>query len=132
MSDELRRAAERLEVISGNRIPSAAKESAQDWLQLWMDVLLVSQFYLAEHPADEDVPWDSDWREQAGLDLYHHAATGAELFFSDHGLVEINFECSRCDEPHYTELPHIKTRGDVRRLCRTLGIELKECTEQDG
>jgi hypothetical protein len=26
----------------------------------------------------------------------------------------------------YFSMPHIKTRGDVRRLCRALGVELKE------
>lgn len=71
------------------------------------DICLVCEAYLSEYPADDDEPVSYDEVEQA-------FTAGNELIFQLHGKIFVG-----CDVP-------IRTRGDVRRLHKALGIEVSK------
>lgn len=87
---------------------------------LFLEALTFVSIYLAEHPADDGEtitrewfrsvsPTSNNWIHGDGVDIYQDSLGAVSLC-----LVE---ECQ--------VLPHIKTRGDVRRLCRSLGVEVR-------
>lgn len=61
------------------------------------DLTTLAQAYLDEHPSDDDELVTVAWLEETGLNLLGSPRSGSTLS---------------------------KTRGDVRRLCKALGIEL--------
>ena len=81
---------------------------------------LLADEYIADHPADDDETVTAEWLDVLGFEYGNLS-----------GLYIRNPRWSRYETPtnFFTKVvPHPKTRGDVRRLCRALGIELKEPT----
>ena len=88
------------------------------------DRVWTSNAYLAEHPADDSREFDLDWvqdmycgqlyRDEISTLLVCQIGRGVEI--DEHGAVHID----------HSEMKPVKTRGDVRRLCSALGIELKQ------
>lgn len=105
--DELRAAADRFLAFDGTG-------------NVMAEAFLLANAYVAEHPADDDEPITVEWLCVMGWEL---TDTRLELGpLSWHGFDNT----MRIDCDILTSLPHITTRGDVRRLCKVLGIELKE------
>ena len=76
---------------------------------------LMADAYLAEHPEDDEEPVTEKWLDSVfgpdGLEIQCHDEWGQAItWFEGLGSVLI---------------PMPKTRGDVRRLCKALGIPLK-------
>ena len=95
------------------------------------DATLLASLYLAEHPADDGEDVTEEWLESVGwrrnrgyMDSPQIGDSCFQLTWCSLGQSML-LECDDNDQPDVT-LPHIKTRGDVRRLCEALGIELKE------
>jgi hypothetical protein len=80
------------------------------------DAKLVAAAYLVEHPADDDELINSTWIESVGLqfDLTDHPYA-----YCHNGQWQIWWSLSLW-------LRDVNTRGDVRRLCAALGIEMKQ------
>lgn len=109
-------------------------QSYRNTLNRIQDMNKLACAYLAEHPADEDEPVTSEWIRSVAA-VYWEA--GKESYWPGH---ELRFSEKIGDNPGgfyiWNEGPHshsqkpsympIKTRGQVRLLCRALGIELKE------
>lgn len=118
MSDELRERAETLVALHQTVSIDATSSFEACGIKL-------AYAYLAEHPADDELAVDEAWLRSVGFSdtkwdgevelgrLYAHCGTTIAL--------------SLCGEysDESVALP-CKTRGDVRRLCKALGIELKE------
>lgn len=84
------------------------------------DIWIAAQIALREHPADDDEKVTAEWLDVLGFEYGNLS-----------GLYIRNPRWSRHETPTnvFTKVvPHPETRGDVRRLCRALGIELKEPT----
>ena len=62
------------------------------------DLTALAQAYLDEHPEDDDELVTVAWIEETGLNLLDSPRSGST---------------------------HYKTRGDVRRLCKALEIDVK-------
>lgn len=80
--------------------------------------------WLAEHPSDDDEPVTEEWLREIGFT--YDDEWGATYIYG-YKTFPLWYE-DLCGEWGWgeAELPSPKTRGDVRRLCRALGIELKE------
>ena len=63
------------------------------------DITALAQAFLAEHPEDDDELVTVAWLEEIGLNLL--------------------------DSKYLLGRTYYKTRGDVRRLCKALEIEMK-------
>ena len=90
-----------------------------------LDTKILAAAYLAEHPADEDELVTRAWLGEVGLGVEYSHEIGLGFALHTHDLVPwgIVYEDAEMD------LPPVKTRGDVRRLCKALGKELKETGE---
>lgn len=102
-----------------------------DDVQYWKDIRTLLKAYDSEHPTDDDVPVDEEWLRSVGF-VKHEAlwqwAAGTDgllrvLYWPEYHHGEWWIESP---DNRMSEIPDAKTRGDVRRLCRALGIELKE------
>lgn len=90
--------------------------------------------YLAEHPADDNTPIDEAWLRRVGFIRHMQSAGSNDLSLGN--LIYVgrrnNSRREEAPEPRFylrdIDLRHIKTRGQLRRLCIALGIELKEKT----
>lgn len=100
--------------------------------QLDEDRELLAYTYLAEHPADDGEVLDQKWV----FSTFRITINGAELAerfslkrsrkgWGVYIINEINEYGEVMDD---RLLVYTKTRGDVRRLCAALGVELKEAT----
>lgn len=136
MSD-VRAAAERLRQMRADSeaFDGGYPDNEDGRLQSLCDHAILADAYLAEHPADDDEPVTEDFIRSLNPPRYWEA--GAEYVWPDVCLrysleicdgkppvLSAGFYIDGGDKPVY--LPHIKTRGDVRRLCRALGVEVKE------
>lgn len=87
------------------------------------DVLLLADAYLAEHPEDDDEPTTEEWLRESGFVNYEgwpSSKIGLETLpglYLSWNSAENTFRLDEC-------LCECFTRGDVRRLCSALGIEL--------
>lgn len=105
----------------------------QDWNTTHVgDCIDKLEKVLAEHLVDDDEPFTEEWLESVG---FRYSANDCWLqignddedcvveFLLDDAAATGICHCMilESDCGH-----HIKTRGDVRRLCAALGIELKE------
>ena len=111
MNHELTAAAERVREEHTIR-PSSM--SVDEW-----DVISA---YLAEHPADDATPIDADFiRAVCPVCATSQIGTRGNIGpFTLHAtLGHASIECCQT-------VKHNATRGDVRRLCRALGIEITE------
>lgn len=135
MSDDIRAAAERVRRWSNGgesqRVVYDFTDEVMDDFNYRMlencatrDLKLLAAAYLAEHPADDDEPVDMDWFNSVGfaieIDLF--AVRGILSFFRNskgwNVTVVNSVPVNRGD----------MTRGDVRRLCAALGVELEGTT----
>lgn len=117
---------------------------------------ILSRLALAEHPADDDTAVDEAWLRSVGFRDWPRLDDDSDLEGYDIYILaneEIGWECRlayrangfylvRMCDPDVCDLlaaesvelfdsrnnRKVVTRGDVRRLCRALGIELKETT----
>ena len=88
--------------------------------------------YLAEHPADDDEPVTAEWLESVGWEAYPD--TGNRMWHSRSAtLIMIDLRnpgetwlCHGSSAHGWDYITKSTTRGDVRRLCSALGIQLKE------
>lgn len=103
MIDELRAAAKLL--VSKNTISNRYDNAG----------VMLAKAYLTEHLLDDDEPVTEEWLETIGFD---HGYLDA-----DYWVIECRKLALRLNSYPVKENP---TRGDVRRLCKALGIELKE------
>jgi len=123
MTDELQRAAERLRACNYESdwdLDGASFQQISDWQAL-------AKAYLAEHPADDGEAVTVEWLESIGwledqtgwpaICLRETSEWG--ISWRGHGIWLT---------PMSVPLYRAPTRGDVRRLCRALGIALKETT----
>lgn len=123
--DELRAAAERrcaggsVGFTNASWIPGSVEG-------LLRDAEALADAYLAEHPADDGVPVTQDWLVSIGFEpnpsslTFDHRPLSLELFAENVGdppSVEAVFDGI---------VPHVNTRGGIRRLLRALGVEPKE------
>lgn len=99
-------------------------------------MMQVVRAYLAEHPADDDMPVTTDWVMSLGFTNWE--GSDSEFEWADHwfGLARRNYG----DGPEWlayyltadgfdgseSYLSHVPTRGHVRRLCAALNRPLKE------
>lgn len=116
MSDELRAAAERLRAEDYTGTPVIFKmpqRKANDARQ-------IVNAYLAEHPADDDVPVTEEWLNSLGR-LWIWKQTLDVVW--KYGRV--GFRIGVTFKPQ----PQLKTRGDIRRLFNSLSKPIKETTE---
>lgn len=97
---------------------------------------------LAEHPADDDVELDQDWIEanchrklDTDDDLYEWVIFGETVLLLDkYGrtmvsrtmVSQIEDGATRIISVDTVQLRDCNTRGDVRRLLRALGVEVRE------
>ncbi len=90
------------------------------------DVKLTSNAYLAEHRADDGEYTTEEWldsvldRERMDDDITYWTPGRGICIHLDGGVYIQNEEYGPA-----------KTRGDVRNLCRALGIELEETERQN-
>ncbi len=138
MSEELRAAAERLS--TGDGYPDGPMR-----LQFILaDGVKLADAYLAEHPADDDEIAESGWLRSVGA--VRPQAVAAETVYvlgqwtaSEHGggqyPITLTWDARRgAVDAKRAFIVRVfgfivfmrPTRGDVRRLCKALGVELKE------
>lgn len=95
----------------------------------WKDGQVVARAYLrAQHPADDDVPVDEEWLQAVGF------LKGRQRLHWEtrHGDWYWELGPVRCWPKQNkwmvggTVVKRQTIRGDVRLLCRALGVELKE------
>ena len=82
------------------------------------DMFMFGDAYLAEHPADEDEPITLNWWLSSGAET---SLIDRDFMLIRNDVEGVIYLVTTLQE---IPLPHIKTRGDVRRLCAALGIEL--------
>jgi hypothetical protein len=136
MSKELREAAEhgveKFKALSDGR-HALVKTSA------WKALKLLADAWLAEHPVDDDEPVTEEWLLSVGFSKKNSA--WASIGFDDEIYerylgIEEDFSLALGEHDFlglnaiYVPFPGAaKTRGDVRRLCKALGVPLKQ---EDG
>lgn len=91
------------------------------------DVIDVANAYLAEHPADDALPIDELWLRGVG---FKPRGIEGDLWLWPlhwrHFSGEVVLQPAQLEIWHGVLRGHPKTRGDLRRLCAALGINLKE------
>lgn len=94
--------------------------------QFIFDHVVVAELYLAEHPEDDDDTVTEEWLRsvmsdaQKSLELSCNGLTFGVSWYVHKWLCYV-----RQDDEH-VELGEVKTRSDVRDLCRALGVSLDE------
>lgn len=148
-SDEIRAAAERRRAEDYQRVLTESgwvAEGCDD------DNETLADAYLDEHHADDDEAADIEWLDRVGFDCRIFRPSGrqtATILIDDFGKtagaahVDLQLVRGRPPEEWVTDVYSFgedgtlescvglvrswcKTRGDVRRLCRALGVELTE------
>jgi len=92
------------------------------------DVCELAAAYLAEHDEDEHEPITEDWLIAAGV--FGAIDMGNNFWFQVYPhLGSCQIGCTNGQEfygwDEEIDLPPVKTRGDVRRVCKALGIQIK-------
>lgn len=131
MSDKLQQAVERLRRAKNGESIEIVYGTTNYWsafARLGNDEAILSNAYLAEHPADDGEPINSEWLESIGSvkvlsDRWHG-------FYNGDGI-EVSFFRPNETVPYKLTIDHqvtveVKTRGDFRRLCKVFEIDLKE------
>lgn len=116
MNEELKRVIERYRERNSNQ--SEYQDSivySED-----VDAGILAEAYLAEHPADDDEPLSQEWLSSVSRGVF-----GKVAFVSYELLDDASVWRMLGDDRGWYLFTSVKTRGDVRRLCRALGIELK-------
>lgn len=132
MSD-VKQAAERLRARSDQPYEMGGKDSYYLHSQYVDDLCLIADAYLREHPADDAEPIDEAWLRAVGQPStlsekvygYNFAGQGINLNVSmDYARTRWMAELTQDEDT--IALGQIKTRHDLRLLCRALGITLSE------
>ena len=127
MNDELRVAAKRY----GLPYPRASVSGDMDWdsyIQEMKDMELLADAYLAEHREDDAEPVTEEWLRSIGAkDEVDGKIDGEPLFNLYIGPACLCYFPSGVELliDHHHGWP-LKTRGQVRLMCRSLSIEMKE------
>lgn len=133
MTDKLKAAVDRLRKVNEDSVWDYETEQA-----LQCDRAAIADLYLDEHPEDDDEPVTDQWFKEAGAEYF-----GEALMWSWRigGLTVMGVLPARLPDGCWSyrtrfddkycgsgivDLPPQKTRGDVRRLCKAIGVELKE------
>lgn len=90
------------------------------------DCKVLAMLALFEHSADDDESVSSEWLDSVGAPKSRANSDTLVLPFNVdgwHRCITVSRDYVRIDGITVIVLP---TRGNVRRLCRELGIELKE------
>jgi len=119
MSD-LQQATKRLRAWIANPIQCKTGSEFGDCLEL-------AKAYLAEHRADDGEVIDSTWLNTIGWNKHEDGSYKQGVYFIviDNGQWILMLKSGSvlfC-------LAHLQTRGQLRQLCRALGVEIKEKTE---
>jgi hypothetical protein len=90
----------------------------------WQFTQSLAKMILAEHPADEDELWDGPWLLSVGF----RQGNISLWWFSPDLQLEIGDKTAVISDVASNKAVIRKptTRGDVRRLCAALKIQLKE------
>lgn len=131
-TDELRAAAERRRAFLNGECPYRGDVEWNGYVyalaEELRDMRILAAAYLDEHPADDDELVIEEWLRSVGfVDEDHEWLT----LFPDDSDCRVTYDRQNGEIKVETviaegfRLPHVKTRGDVRLLCRALGIELK-------
>ncbi len=141
MRDEVRERAERLRAFNEISGPDFYQkvyaiyncdDTSRINRYLRADAFALAKAYLAEHPADDGEAVTEDWlRSLATKTLMCGKEIDYHRFKFENGFSRLNIypDCSVSIERNDDEIPlplQLNTRGDVRLLCRALGIPLKE------
>jgi len=92
------------------------------------DVCEIAAAYLAEHDEDEHEPVTEEWLIAA--EVFGRIDMGNNFWFQVYphlGSCQIG-RTNHQEFPGFDvelDLPPVKTRGDVRRVCKALGIQIK-------
>jgi hypothetical protein len=132
MTDEVKAAAE----LVSNRIKEY-RENFGEPEEFGNSAALVADAYLREHSADEDTPIDEAWlRSVGGITYADFRFTGEVFFKQDKASIDCTRQLVACvcqktadwqDEANrIASVPFPATRGQLRTLCRALGIKLEE------
>jgi hypothetical protein len=90
------------------------------------DCQILAAAYLSEHKEDDDAPITSEFLMECGFCRSRNMADDAFTHPDSALLVEENLDGKSCCV--FVKVDHIGrvvTRGDVRRLCQSLGIKLE-------
>lgn len=128
MSVAIRAAAERLRRLP---LPEDDPYLSCNADAMWRDRELLSNAYLDEHPADDGELVTLEWLKSLGwlpdqtgwpaICLPETPEWG--ISWRGHGIWLTPISVPLCRAP---------MRGDIRRLCKAMGVELRESPEQDG
>lgn len=111
MSDDVRAAAER-----AVRWYESMRRYGGRWDALADDIVQSARAVLAEHPADDGEPVTDEWLESIG-----HPTPPEPPQRGGHRWMVLVVD----GKGSSYRLPNAATRGDVRRLCRALGVTLR-------
>lgn len=125
-ASELAAAAERLTATVAEAVKLGLKPSYADSAQCLADALLVANSWMAEHHGDSDEPIDEAYLRSAT-----HVTRVVEAGDCKWYLIDGKLEISRCFGRRWEVVIgsfslELKTRSDLRLLCRALRIPLKE------
>lgn len=127
---DLRKAAERLRDFLENRNGRNTLGTHLTGDKTYDDLADVALAYLSEHPADDDEPIDEAWLRT--INCTHDLEPGGASFRWDATSMLITEDGVTFDtKAGYGCNVKLKTRRDVRLLCKALGIELEPTIEAD-
>lgn len=99
--------------------------------QAFKDMHDVSTAWLSEHLPDDDEPITDEWTESVWGQKHIDISDSFTLFVlqeKKHGKIGVSIDAEgseRGGRCYVLDLPHITTRGQLRRLCKALGVEIK-------
>ena len=107
----------------------AAAERHRGSREDYRDLHTIADAYLAEHPADGEEPISEEWLHSIGFEDDRTGCPTLGPLHIQHAAItrmdsDVEYPASACVRSFPIPVP--KTRGDVRRLCSAMGIELKE------
>jgi hypothetical protein len=111
----------------GKRNPYAAKWPDENLVRDWA---VLAKAYLAEHDADSETPVDETilgaWGDNRDEFFYSEWNDSQDIRIVVKKDMRYAMIESGGEDGDVIFIPIPKTRGDVRQLCRALGIPLKE------
>lgn len=129
-------------MAAANRL---ADEKLEDWQGTSGDcanmraAIKLARWYRADHPADDGEAITVEWLKSVGFRRFMQPANGQSLSITvwpvvisrwvNKGGLPVMWSVKKfADEPDdwLTQCLTPVTRGDVRRLCRALGVQLNE------
>ena len=125
MGNKIADAAKRLRTQTTGSDGSNSDASLLDWM---LDNRLLANEWLAEHPEDDEKPVDAEWLTEVGfMPQSDHAATRRVARNANLQLVawgDGEWFAYELETGDGFQIPIPATRGDVRRLCKCLGITI--------